>query len=445
MHYIPPALERIVGNFQKDFTRPTYRRFVLLLGAAITAPGMRTVSNLVRLLGGMAIGHATTYHHVFSARRWRPWALSHTLTRLIVERFVPEGVIALACDDTVFSRPGDHVFGKGRHRDSARSSKVFRAFHFGHKWVVLAILVRLPFASRSWALPVMVALSTTKAWDEAHGKTHRTSPELIECLIARFMRWFPTRKILLVGDRAFATHRLSRFAARSKGRLTLVSRFYAAAALYSPAKPKPKGMGGRVRQKGEHLPSLSRQVATGKSRRVRVSWYGGQKRLIKVTSGVGNWYKARLGALAIKWVFVEDLSGTHRSEYYFTTDTSMSPKQIVEAYTARWNIETTFQEVKSLLHAGSTRPWTKASVLLEVPCLFALYSIVTLTYSTLPTRSAAISWPGKTDLAFSDALHTVRRYLWRNWLFQEADKNGTLKKLKPPLQRFLLNSLAPAA
>lgn len=61
-------------------------------------------------------------------------------------------------DDTVVAHPGAPVYGKARHRDPVRSSHAFTARSYGHKWVVLAVLIRFPFAGRPWAMPVLVTL-----------------------------------------------------------------------------------------------------------------------------------------------------------------------------------------------------------------------------------------------------------------------------------------------
>jgi hypothetical protein len=66
--------------------------------------------------------------------------------------------IVLAGDDTVVAHPGPHVSGKARHRDPVRSWRAYIAWRYGHKWVVLSVLVHFPFAARRWALPVLVAL-----------------------------------------------------------------------------------------------------------------------------------------------------------------------------------------------------------------------------------------------------------------------------------------------
>jgi hypothetical protein len=64
--------------------------------------------------------------------------------------------VALAGDETIEEHPGRKVvFGKARHRDPVRSSHTFTAWRWGHKGVVLSILVQFPFARRPSALPVL--------------------------------------------------------------------------------------------------------------------------------------------------------------------------------------------------------------------------------------------------------------------------------------------------
>jgi hypothetical protein len=61
-------------------------------------------------------------------------------------------------DDTVTEHPGDKVYGKARHRDAVRTSHSYTTWRWGHKWVVLAVLVPFPFATRPWALPILATL-----------------------------------------------------------------------------------------------------------------------------------------------------------------------------------------------------------------------------------------------------------------------------------------------
>jgi len=143
------------------FTRPTFLRFVVLALATLLTIGGRTVCKLLRTLGALAPGHPSSYHKVFYQRRWSSWRLARGLCGWVFDHLVPEGRIHLAGDDTVDEHPGERVFGKGCHRDPVRSTHSYTAFRWGHKWVVLSVLVRFPFATRPWPIPVLVALYRT--------------------------------------------------------------------------------------------------------------------------------------------------------------------------------------------------------------------------------------------------------------------------------------------
>jgi hypothetical protein len=150
----------------------------------------------------------------------------------------------------------------------------------------------------------------------------------------------------------------------------------------------------------------------------------------------------------VLWVFVRDLTGTHRDEYFFTTDLDMTPKVLIETYTGRWNIETTFQEMRSYLGLQTTRGWSRNTVLRAAPFLFVLYTAVAWLYAELPARYArlrAVDWPGKRDVTFSDAITAVRRWLWVEWVFAIPGHRGAFSKLGGPFKEILLGRLAPSA
>src|SRR5262249_7063630 len=165
----------------------------------------------------------------------------------------------------------------------------------GHKWVVLAILVRFPFAARPWALPVLAALyhspekapkapaakrGRRKAKDRTKVKAkeragrraevraraeaetekskgvgapprrHKTPSELMRQLLAVLIHWFPDRQFVFAGDGGYGTHALARFAQRHRRHLALVSLFYANAALHDPPPLVVGKKNGRPRKKG---------------------------------------------------------------------------------------------------------------------------------------------------------------------------------------------------
>jgi hypothetical protein len=168
---------------------------------------------------------------------------------------------------------------------------------------------------------------------------------------------------------------------------------------------------------------------------------------VGLLSRAGQWYKSGAGLVPIRWVFVRDRDGTHRDEFFFTTDPGLDPVRIIETYTARWNLETTFQEMRALLGLETTRGWCRSTVLRMAPCLFGLYTAVALLYQALPEskRSGRVEWPGKEGVTSSDALMAVRRWLWREWVFPQAGVDSVVQKLPEPVQDLLLYGLAPAA
>jgi hypothetical protein len=277
MSIIPTEAALLLPEFAPVFTQPTYRRFMILLLGTILTTGRRTVANVLRTVGDVAHGAPSSFHRVLSSTRWSGLQLACVLARFIVRHFYPEGVILLAGDDTVDEHRGKKVYGKSRHRDAVRSSHSYTAHRYGHKWVVLAILVKFPFATRYWALPVLVTLYRSPKDNKARGRQHKTPVELMRLMLRLLLRWFPDRQFQFAGDGGFGTHQLARFAHQSHGRLTLVSRFYAAANLYDPPPQRKNKKGGRPRLKGAKKPAPQDVVAKKQQPRQRltVAWYGG--------------------------------------------------------------------------------------------------------------------------------------------------------------------------
>jgi len=442
---LPTEGEALLRALAPAFTEPTFRRFVTLLLAAVLTVGRRTVANLLRTLRGLAPGHRTSYQRVLSQARWSGLRLACLLTRLLLRTLLPVGTVTLVGDDTVDGHKGKCVYGKARHRDPIRSTHSYTAWRYGHKWVVLAVLVRFPFAARPWALPVLVDLYRSAEEDRRRRRPHRTPAHLLCRLVRLLLLWFPERSFLLVADGNYGTHAVARFAWRHRARLTLISKFPRDANLYEP--PPPYRGKGRPRVKGVALPKPHEVVATAQRRRLHVAWYGGGTRRVEVVSGTGHWYKSGAGLVPVRWVFVHDHSGTHRDEYFFTTDPALKPATIIEGYTGRWNLETTFQELRAHLGLETTRGWCPKTVLRAAPCLFGLYTVVALWYQALPVaeRTGGIAWPGKAVVTFSDALSAVRRRLWSEWVFPQAGSGAAVQKLPEPLREILLCTLAPAA
>ena len=429
---LPSAAEPLLMSLSVAFTQPTFQRVVPLCVGAILTLGRRTVTAVLWTLRGLIGGHSSTYHRVFSRAVWSLWPVGKILAAAILRQIPPEEAVLVPMDDTTAQHRGKKVYGKGCHHDAVRSSHSHVVWRWGHRWVVLAISVKFPFTSRRWALPILPALYRPKELNQAEGRRHKTAPDLARQMMAVLIHWFPARKFVFLGDGGYASHELARFCYRHRRHATLVSRFHGDANLYAPP-PKPRRCTGRPRLKGAKLPAPQEVVKRTKPTQATVSWYGGGQRRVEWVSGTGHWYKCGKGLVPIRWVFVHDLQGTHRDEYFYTTDTTLRPEQIISYFTARWPIETTFQEVRAHLGFETTRQRTAKSVLRTAPCLLGLFSVICLIFAQHARRHRirlrTTSWYAKTEPTFSDAIATVRRLFWAQSVFQQPWHHDAFGKL----------------
>ena len=425
----------------------TFARLQLLAVACILTTGRRTLANLLRIVPQLTQGSSTSYYRALSQTHWSSLQLACALARFLIRHLLPTGLITLVGDDTVDGHKGKNVYGKARHRDPVRSTKSHTAWRYGHQWVVLCVLVRFPFASRPWALPVLVALYRSKEHNRQRQRPHRTPAQLMCRLLRLLLGWFPDRQFRFVGDAGYGTHEVARFAHRHRARLTLVSKFHPDANRYDP--PPAYSGKGRPRVKGRRRAKPKAVVARTHGRqRWQVGWYGGGTRRVETVTGTRHGHKAGRGLVPVRWVFVHDLDGTHRDEYFFTTDPDLEPEALISSYTARWNIETTFQEMRAYLGLETTRGWCAQTVLRAAPCLFGLYTVVALLYEQLPAGAPSgggVDWVGKEAVTFSDAITAVRRWLWADWVLEQGDHAPAFAKLAEPLREVLRYALAPAA
>lgn len=450
MSILPKAAEPLISAFSVAFTRPTFQRVTLLIVGAILSLRHRTVTGMLRALGSLARGHWSDFHRVLCCRVWSTWPLGKLLAAMILEWVGDDQPVIVPMDDTHPQHKGKHVYGKGCYHDACRSTHRHLVWVWGHKWVVLAIHVKFPFCSRPWALPVLCALYRPEELNQQERRRHKTPIRLATQLIATLIHWFPTRRFILLGDGGYASHELARFCYLHRRHVTLISRFHPQANLYEPPPNRRRGQAGRPRVKGRKLPKPQELVQRAKGRRFTVDWYGGRTRRVELTWGEGHWYQARNsgGLVPVRWVFVHDLSGTHRDEYFYSTDPTLTPQRIVSLYTARWSIEVTFQEVRVHLGLATVRNWSKTSVLRTAPCLLGLFSLVSLIFAratagkTPKVRSAG--WYPKQQATFSDAMRAVRRLCWQE-ILRRPGKHADVTKLPTRLRLMLLDHLSQTA
>ena len=446
---LPKAAEPLLAQFSIAFTKPTFQRAIVLFIGFVLTLGRHTVTRTLWTARCLCSGHFTDYHRFFSRARWSLWPLGKVLAAMVLELVPADQPVICPVDETVTQHRGRQVYGKGRHRDGCRSTRTHNVWIWGHSWVVLAINVKFPFASRPWALPVLCALYRTREVNEQERRRHKTPIVLARQMIGTLMHWFPERKFILLGDGHYAGHALARFCWRHRKRLTLVSLLHPRAHLCQPPPPRRKGQVGRRRVRGAKLPHPQQAVAKAKRKRSTVGWYGGKKRRVEFVSQTAHWYKATEGLVPIRWVFVHDLDGTHEDRYFYSTDPTLSPSRIITLYTGRWSIEVTFQETRQHLGLATPRNRKEKSVLRTVPWLLGLFSVIAVLFEHhtrgKTPQPRTYPWYAKSEVTFSDALAAVRRLLWQQTVFSESKMHDALKEIPQKVRDTLLDQLSRAA
>ena len=150
---LPPEILTILANFAPLFSQPVWPLAHTLLLGTILVNGRRTVASALRIMGLAQEPHFTNYHRVLNRAAWSARAAARISPGLIVAILPLDAPIILAADDTIERRNGPCISAKGCYRDPARSSQKHTILCFGLKWVVMAVLIPVPWSERVWALP----------------------------------------------------------------------------------------------------------------------------------------------------------------------------------------------------------------------------------------------------------------------------------------------------
>src|SRR5512142_3182359 len=192
MFTLLPEYNTIFALFQPYFTNRILSRVELLLLGAILAPGKRTVTAILRILGLSQETHFQTYHRVLNRAIWSSLKLSQVLLLALVQAFGPKGPLVFGLDDTIERRRGAHIRAKGIYRDPVRSSQSHFVKASGLRWLSLMLLAEVPWAKCVWALPFLTALCPSERYYQNQGRGAKTLIEWAEWMRARCVTSCPS-------------------------------------------------------------------------------------------------------------------------------------------------------------------------------------------------------------------------------------------------------------
>jgi hypothetical protein len=449
---LPSAIITILSAFAPVFSQRVFHGVHVLVVGAILTPGRRTVANALRVLGLQHSRQFQNYHRVLNRTTWSSRKVAQTLVRLLINSFVPQGVLVMGIDETLERRQGNKIAAKGIYRDAARSSKRFFVKASGLRWISLMLLAPIPWAGRVWALPFLTVLAPSEWYATERGKRHKKLTDWARQMVVQVRRWLPDRSIVVVADSGYAVLVLLDRCVRFAHPVTVITRLRLDAALYAPAPPPQPKQKGRPRVKGKRLPTLHHRIADPTTRWTTVivpRWYSQGPREVEIVSETCVWYHTGMPVVPMRWVLIRDPQGTFAPQALLCTDLAADPVQIVSWFVLRWQLETTFQAVRTHLGVETQRQWNELAIQRTTPALFGLFSLVTLVADEhmaqheLFVRQAA--WYTKQVPTFADALASVRRELWMAIHSSLLDDEGDVQKLQHLVLEQLTETLCYAA
>lgn len=414
------------------FTEPSFFRFAVLFAGWVRSTGLHAVSEALVQSGVSGKRHHSAFHRFFAEARWSPDELGRLLLQQISA--LSPGRLGVLIDDTLCTHKGPKVFGLGSHLDPVRSTRAVRLFAFGHVWVTLAVLVRVPLASRPWAVPILFRLYRTEAASTQAGLKHRKKTELAREMLDLLVSWLPGAELEVSADLAYSNDTLLR---GLPDRVVFTGAMRNDAVLTRPRKRAGRSRAGRPLTADLPVPSPERIAASKLIRwkRVAVRIYGREQKLL-VKEFCARWYRAA-GKRMLKVVIVKMTTGRLGYRVFFSTDCSRSAQQVVEQYASRWAIEVLFRDLKQLLGFGASRARTRAAVLRTTPWVGLNYTVLVLWFVGLQPSLAELGLPArpwyrpKRYVSFADVLRLAQRELAA---FDWSDPRRPFANLEPPRQ-----------
>ena len=351
-------------------------------------------------------------HRFFSRSAWDLDTLGLLLARAVVAAFAPAGAgLTVAVDDTLFHRYGKTVYGTRWQHDG--SAKGRDGIGRGNCFVIVGLVVTVPFLAREMFLPVLLRLHIPQrakpGADNREASASKT--EQARAMVNLLSRAFAERRIHVVAD---ALYRGPAWIALP-GNVTFTTRLAANAVLYAPP-PAPTGRRGHPAWKGARLGTAADLAAGARFTTMGVTRYGITE-TVRVAVIDCLWWGS-LHRTPVRVVLVRESDSTRTYDIaLITTDPRASAARIVARYAARWSEEQTIKDGKELFGAGDAANRLPQAVRRSVPFAMLGITILVLWYhragnpaADLAARRIASPWyRHKCTVSLDDMLTAFRR------------------------------------
>lgn len=390
-------------------TRPGYANaLAVMVGWALTT-GHHAVTQALVAADVAHRRHHERFHRFFSRGTWSPDRMGQLLCERAL-RWAGDGDVQIVLDDTLAPKKGPHVFGIGSHLDAVRSTKKFRVFSFGHVWVVLSLVVRVPFSSRPWSIPILFRLYRNKTECERKGDAYRKKTEMGRELVELCASWLRPRRIHLIADEAYCNVTLLKGLPEH---VVVFGSIRPDAVLTALPTPRTTGA-GRPRMRGSVLPKPEALANDPKLpwRRCSATVYS-RRRTIHYKTIDAQWYRGS-GTKLVRIVVVRVSQGRIALRVFLCTDPRQTIVSILETYARRWSLEVAFRDLKQHLGFSASAARKRAAVERTAPFVGILFSTLVVWFAEGAWRSTLAQPPTrpwyrhKRNASFADILHAAQ-------------------------------------
>lgn len=414
-------------------TVPSFQNFLVLLTGWVFAK-RRTVTGMLTAAGLAGKRHHAAFHRLFAAARWSLDALGLAVYR-VFQPLLGSEAIFLAIDDTLARKRGLKVFGVGMHHDPLLSSRGMAITNWGHSWVVLGVVARLPlWPDRAFCLPILFRLYLNHDAAQRARRAYRTRPELAVEMLELLCNQQKSRRFHLLADSAYGGQSVLCHLPRN---CDMTSRLVMNARLFDLPPTRQPGQNGRPRKRGARL-ATPVEMLQQRAARLTLNLYGRRDR-VRAATGVACVYAAPSRPLRV--VAVQPLQGGRQEQAFYSTCEQATPAQVLTWYALRWSIEAAFHDSKQHLGFEEPQGWSRRAVQRTAPVAMLLYSLIVYWFASeghRHWRPPINSWYKKQHASFADMIATLRRESLREQTFRWGLSGPGSQKILQTLENTLV-------
>jgi hypothetical protein len=432
LHDILEKLKNEFAQSRKGNERGIW--FVYTIIAILVPFTSSKTSNILRclntLFGFTGIGKKRFY--TFMASPWIPWKrLWQRLWKMIPDPMT-DGRLLLALDDYINPKTGKKIFGCDKLFDHAAKQNQSK-----YPWAQNIVAVgMLKIVKARWAcLPLSYRFyhmkkSIEKMNRDGNGPKIAFETKLAQAvvMITDIAEAFIQTRIILVTDSWFGNNGLWKPLHNQLGLwFNMLSRLRSNNNVFELPGPHRKAGAGRPRKYGKKLGSVSSLAARFRSlaSQYTVNLYGLDRTVVAYERVV--MLKTIKCAVKVVWIYRQT-----QWVALYSTDLTLSVRQIIEYYGARWKIEAAFKELKRDIGSAETQTRHPNAVANHLHFCMLATSVAWIYASRMketPKRRHAVN--GRNHFAFSD----VRRS------FTKATLDDNFGILFPVPRKSVVNSL----